>query len=76
MSGGSYDYAFRKVDAFIEDVTVAGDRETTKLRFAFIKHLEKVSAAMKAIEWVDSGDKCAGDEAEFIKACLSAEEGE
>lgn len=39
-------------------------------RRAFMVHLEKVSAALKAIEWNDSGDG-ADDENELIRACLA-----
>lgn len=40
-----------------------------ELRQRFKEHLIKVSAAMKAIEWNDSGDG-ARDESERILACL------
>lgn len=62
MSGGSHDYAYRHVANF----STGG----TPLRNAFKAHLEKVAAAMKAIEWNDSGD---GDDREdaMIRACIS-----
>lgn len=36
--------------------------ETTPMRVAFSRHLLKVAAALKAVEWVDSGDWGPGDE--------------
>lgn len=39
-------------------------------RRAFMAHLKKVSAALKAIEWNDSGDG-ADNEVELIRACVS-----
>ena len=62
MSGGSYDYGYCKVDDFIDSLEA-----TTPLRKAFRKHLELVSNAMRAIEWVDSGDCSKGDEDEDIR---------
>lgn len=60
MSGGSHDYAYEKVDAFIELILDRswgdGAVRLTPLRRLFIRHLKLVSAAMKAVEWVDSGD--------------------
>ena len=62
MSGGSMDYLFLKV----ENATfVCG----TAQRKAFYKHLQKVAAALKAIEWNDSGDGAA-NESELIEACM------
>ena len=51
MSGGSYDYAYSMVNQFASDL-----RLSTPLRKAFKKHLKRVAEAMKAVEWVDSGD--------------------
>ena len=51
MSGGSYDYAYSTVNQFASDL-----RLSTPLRKAFKKHLRLVAEAMRAIEWVDSGD--------------------
>ncbi len=58
MSGGSMDYLYEK----IED---AEFRLLSPERIALHKHLKKLSKALKAIEWNDSGD---GDdrENEFI----------
>jgi hypothetical protein len=63
MSGGSYNYAFERVNDFIELLESGRDidgRETgcenSLDRLGFAAHLRKVSDAMKAIEWVDSGD--------------------
>lgn len=67
MSGGSWDYAYRDV-AELADRLLA-DRDP--LRHAFGFHLAKVSEALRAIEWVDSADLGAGDEADAIRACLA-----
>jgi hypothetical protein len=63
MSGGSMNYLYRRVE---EDATFI---EKTPERKAFRKHLVKVAAALRAIEWNDSGDG-ARDEEELIRACL------
>lgn len=78
MSGGSYDYAYAKVDEFANEVALTenlarpGCRSgliRPDLRLRFIDHLRKVALAMRAIEWNDSGD---GDDQEIklIKECL------
>ncbi len=67
MSGGSYDYAYSRVASFADDL-----RAATPLRRAFRDHLRAVAAAMRAIEWVDSGDLGVGDEDASIRACLDS----
>lgn len=79
MSGGSYNYAFRIVEQFA-DALEAGttfpdftDGRPTGCknnhdRIGFAAHLRKVAAAMKAIEWVDSGDCSHPDDTEAIHA--------
>lgn len=63
MSGGSMGYLYHAVrDAeFIED---------TELRKLFKLHLNKVAAALRAIEWVDSGDCREGSENKAIQEVL------
>ena len=58
MSGGSYNYAYARIDELAEDVA---RNSPTPERKAFVKLLTKVALAAKAIEWNDSGD---GDERE------------
>ena len=66
MSGGSYDYAF----SHVSDMADAMRKHQTPLRIAFRGLLERVSVAMKAVEWVDSGD-CSEPHAEdAIRACF------
>jgi len=65
MSGGSYDYAYQRIDDLADAI-----RATTPLRKAFKKHLKNVATACHQIEWVDSGDCGEGDEDDAIKACL------
>lgn len=65
MSGGSYDYAYGRIDDLADAI-----RPTTALRKAFKTHLRKVAEACKDIEWVDSGDCSPGAEDKAIRACL------
>jgi hypothetical protein len=77
MSGGSYDYAFGRLNDFLyaleanmkdrdgrEPLTEAQVQARTK----FVEHLKLVSEAMRDIEWVDSGDYAPGDELGAIEA--------
>jgi hypothetical protein len=64
MSGGSMNYLYSKIEY---DAVFKTD---TPERKAFRKHLVKVAAALRAIEWNDSGDG-SSDEEELIRACLS-----
>lgn len=63
MSGGSYEYAYEKVERFAEALErgkrfddVDTGEATCLARLGFAAHLRKVAAAMKAIEWEDSYD--------------------
>jgi hypothetical protein len=72
MSGGSYDYFYQKLDHVAGQVARSrawGDDSRLALRKAFAAHLEKCAAALRAIEWNDSGD---GDSTEIakIEACI------
>ena len=67
MSGGSYDYAYQKVDSMADELLASVD----PIRAAFAEHLKLVSRAMYAIEWVDSGDNAPGYEIAAIRACTS-----
>lgn len=82
MSGGSYHYAFEKVndfaDALDDERQIEDDRpwpddidaENRALRKAFAAHLRLVAEAMKAIEWVDSSDCSPPHEMVAIRAVL------
>lgn len=59
MSGGSYDYAYYKIQEFAESIR---DQETNPKRAAFSKLLLLCSQAAQAIEWVDSCDFGPSDE--------------
>ena len=65
MSGGSYDYAFRRIDELADAI-----QATTPLRRAFQQHLRDVAKAAHDIEWVDSCDYGKGDEDEAIQKVL------
>ena len=74
MSGGSYDYAFLKVDGVAASLRIddagCANYVDVRLRKRFRTHLQLVARAMKAIEWNDS---CDGDDGEqsAIRACLN-----
>lgn len=68
MSGGSYDYAYSKVQDMAHALR---GQSTNPLRAAFAEHLHKVAKAMHAIEWVDSCDYGKGEDDEHIRACLA-----
>lgn len=70
MSGGSYDYAYSKVEDMADSLN---SKEHSALRRAFAKHLKLVAKAMHDIEWVDSSDYAKGDEAAAINAVLAGD---
>ncbi len=69
MSGGSYEYAYSKIDDLADSIK-ARESALTPLRRAFVEHLHLVSEAAHDIEWVDSGDCGPGDEDKAILAVL------
>lgn len=74
MSGGSYDYAYSKLERFIEDLRLADAEPATEERKRFAALLADVAVAMRAIEWVDSGDYAPGDEVDPIHRVLRHED--
>lgn len=66
MSGGSYEYAYQKV----EDMAAELEAQRSPLRRAFAAHLKLIVKAMHDIEWVDSCDYKKGDERAAIVAAL------
>ena len=70
MSGGSYDYAYRRIEDLADSLRTHGTK-CPSLRAAFAEHLRLVAKAAHAIEWVDSCDYGPGDEVEAIRAVLS-----
>lgn len=74
MSGGSYDYAYSKIESLAEDVERWARDPNTKgrnLRLAFARHLRKVAKAAYELEWADSGDTGWPDPVEHIRAVIS-----
>lgn len=69
MSGGSYDYAYHKIEDLASEIK---SRAQTPERKAFAAHLEKIAKAAHDIEWVDSGDYGPGDEKKSIRECLDS----
>lgn len=53
MSGGSYDYAYRHLDQFADDLT--NEHSETHVR-ELAEYLRTVATLMRDIEWADSGD--------------------
>ena len=74
MSGGSYDYAYGRIEDLADDILLEGrcSAASPSLREAFKVHLRDVAAACRAIEWNDSNDG-ADDETELIRKCLTAD---
>lgn len=75
MSGGSYDYAYMKLEEFADQLrnkSCCADDSDPALRELFREHVRRVARAMRAIEWNDS---CDGDSAEkqLILECLKPE---
>lgn len=69
MSGGSMGYLHRRVaNAAMDSRSQGGFDKDTPERRAFAEHLVLVAEALRAIEWVDSGD--GADEVEAILACI------
>ncbi len=66
MSGGSMNYLYRRI------LWESDFQDSTELRKEFRLHLIQVAAALKAIEWVDSGDMSPGDEDEAIDQVLGS----
>lgn len=69
MSGGSYDYAYARIEALADQITEAAEDSELRLRFA--DHLRLVAKAARSIEWVDSGDYALGGEIEDIEKVLA-----
>lgn len=72
MSGGSYDYAFTKVADMAKDHRLW--KSPCAYRRAFATHLLKVSAAMRAVEWEDSGDTSLEDTEKEIMEVISVQD--
>lgn len=79
MSGGSYEYAYQKVQRFAEAMRSGEDFDGDKrevpaknrtLRKMLAHHLDAVAEAMKAVEWTDSGDSGYEDEEAAIRAVI------
>ena len=72
MSGGSYDYAYAKINDLADQIESSGSRNP--LRLAFAKHLRLCAEAAHDIEWVDSCDYGKGQEVEAIRKVVSPNE--
>jgi len=73
MSGGSYDYAYHRVNDVADTVEVRlveAERDPSSNALAerrwFVEHLRLVAKAMRDVELVDSSDYSPGDELEAI----------
>lgn len=54
MSGGSYDYAFQKLEDLAGSIVKRRDNKITRLRVS--KLLKELADICHDIEWIDSGD--------------------
>ena len=59
MSGGSWNYAYSKIQQIAEEIEYEDNFYYTNhpLRSRLTKHLKELSELMRLIEWCDSGDK-------------------
>jgi len=75
-------YLYRRVEDAADDIEAGREpweryeddnepRDVDPKRLAFAAHLRLVAEALRAIEWVDSGDCVPGDEHDAIDACLN-----
>lgn len=80
MSGGSMDYAYRRVERACEDLAEVNedsgrmayvDPAAMPLRAWLVAHLEVVAKALHDIEWADSGDYSPGDEIPALRAVVA-----
>lgn len=72
MSGGSYNYAYSRLEDLAAEVELRARASLCPAqRLAFAALLRKCAAAAHDIEWVDSSDYGPGDEQKSIEACLS-----
>lgn len=73
MSGGSYDYAYQKIERMADELDSVGGCPSCcappELRERFREHLRLVARACRAIEWNDSSDGD-DDELALILECL------
>jgi len=67
MSGGALNYVYQTVHEAAGEVL---DRATIPEHVAFAQHLFAVSAALRDLEWVWSGDYGPGRELDAINAVL------
>jgi hypothetical protein len=74
VSGGSYDYAYCKIDELASAVEQRARDPQCKgrnLRLAFARHLRKVAKAAHELEWADSGDTGWPDPVQWIRAVVT-----
>ena len=81
MSGGSWEYTYRKVLAMSEDLAeglergYCSDDESEQpqhpLRIALSLHMAHLAAVLKEIEWADSGDSGEQDWIDAVEAFLN-----
>lgn len=68
MSGGSWDYVYSRIDDIADRLT----SDANPLRRAMVPSVRALAKAMRAIEWVDSGDYGDGDDEELIRDFLAS----
>ena len=66
MSGGSWGYAYSRVEDVAERLMLSGDLNRRALGLM----LRRAAVALRAVEWVDSGDYGPEKEEEAMRAVL------
>ena len=56
MSGGSWDYVYRKLEDLSEELIDSGLLRQNAYRQLLGEHVERIAKIMYTIEWIDSGD--------------------
>jgi hypothetical protein len=69
MSGGSYNYSYRTVEEFADQLSPP-PRPVSDPRQWFADHMRLCALAMHDIEWVDSCDYGAGQENAAIRRVM------
>lgn len=66
MSGGDWDYLYRKV----AEASLRLETSDDPVRRAFAVHLRRVAKALRSVEWTDSADSSPGEELAAIQGVL------
>lgn len=71
MSGGSFDYAYLKVENIIRDIEISRAISKNISVKVFKNHLQKIVETLRVLEWYESGDSDDIEEVELsIQNCI------